>query len=87
MVLVVDVDRFKMINDSLDHRAGDTLLQQLGARLRHGVQDGDTVARLGGDQFLVLMRGSARRPRSRRSPRGSSTSCGARSTSRGGSCS
>jgi len=55
MVLVVDVDRFKMINDSLDHRAGDTLLQQLGARLRHGVQDGDTVARLGGDQFLVLM--------------------------------
>jgi diguanylate cyclase (GGDEF)-like protein len=55
MVLVVDIDRFKMINDSLDHRAGDTLLQQFGARLRHCVQDGDTVARLGGDQFLILM--------------------------------
>jgi len=55
MVLVVDIDRFKTINESLDHRSGDTLLQQLGSRLRHTVQDGDTVARLGGDQFLVLM--------------------------------
>ncbi len=55
MVLVVDLDRFKLINDSMGHKAGDALLQQTGARLRHSVQDGDTVARLGGDQFLVLM--------------------------------
>ncbi len=55
MVLVVDIDRFKLINDSMGHKAGDALLQQTGARLRHAVQEGDTVARLGGDQFLVLM--------------------------------
>jgi len=55
MVLVVDIDRFKLINDSMGHKAGDALLQQTGARLRHCVQEGDTVARLGGDQFLVLM--------------------------------
>ncbi len=55
MVLVVDLDRFKLINDSMGHKAGDALLQQTGARLRHSVQEGDTVARLGGDQFLVLM--------------------------------
>jgi diguanylate cyclase (GGDEF)-like protein/PAS domain S-box-containing protein len=55
MVLVIDIDRFKLINDSMGHKAGDALLQQMGARLRHCVQEGDTVARLGGDQFLVLM--------------------------------
>jgi diguanylate cyclase (GGDEF)-like protein/PAS domain S-box-containing protein len=55
MVLVVDLDRFKLINDSMGHKAGDTLLQQTGARLRHSIQEGDTVARLGGDQFLILM--------------------------------
>jgi diguanylate cyclase (GGDEF)-like protein len=57
MVLVADVDRFKMINDSLGHRAGDALLQQIGARLKRIVHEGDTVSRLGGDEFLILMPG------------------------------
>ena len=57
MVLVLDIDRFKLINDSLGHRSGDALLQQIGARLKRVVHDGDTVSRLGGDEFLVLMPG------------------------------
>lgn len=57
MVLVLDVDRFKLINDSLGHRSGDALLQQIGARLKRVVHDGDTVSRLGGDEFLILMPG------------------------------
>ncbi|TWI67289.1 PAS domain S-box-containing protein/diguanylate cyclase (GGDEF)-like protein [Pseudoduganella lurida] len=54
-VVVLDLDNFKLINDTLGHASGDTLLQTVAARLRAALRESETVARLGGDEFILLL--------------------------------
>ena len=59
-LLLIDVDRFKLVNESLGHQAGDALIRDFGLRLSALTRSGDTIARLGGDEFAIIIESAKR---------------------------
>ena len=55
-MMMVDVDNFKLINDTYGHMLGDAVLQEISAELQHLFRSDDVIARIGGDEFLIFMR-------------------------------
>ena len=55
-IMFVDLDNFKLVNDNFGHEIGDRLLQELSDRLLESVDENDTVARMGGDEFTIILR-------------------------------
>ena len=74
--MFLDLDGFKFVNDTLGHAAGDVLISRVGGLLRGAVRETDTLARMGGDEFALLLTRCDRRPRCA-SPRSCSRSCAA----------